>query len=242
MDKPRTNSTVVTFSSGINRLRATEFPAFSGWSTTKGLKANILRLADPTLILDTELAFAWFLGNRFQVDLSQKIRKVLKAVSKTQKIILFGSGSGGHAALMQGSKISNSTVVKSSPNIDLTKHPHFQIYADVAWQPGLKELPIDSLVTDVYREQLQTKVIFIQNKNDKDYFHDHFQPFIGTCSLKNRVITLAPHVTNDGVGAHFLNNVLATVIEEDNWGQLFRILNSKFDLDSGTRGVESDKI
>lgn len=215
------DTTLVTFSAAITRRTVTEVPVFTGWGVTKHLNSNVLMISDPSLILDINLNLGWYLGSAHQSDLADKITDILTVFAKTQRLVLFGASGGGFASLTQAARIPGSTALISNPQTNITKFSYYPAYKQSAW-PGFETPQVETSVIDTYRQPVDTRIIYIQNRQDTDHFEHHYYPFIGACSLSNQVLPLTPDLGEGHIGPNpeTFTRLLTEVTERYEWGAL----------------------
>ena len=193
------DTTFVVFSAAITRRAAEEVPVFSGWGTTKHLPVNVLMISDPSLILDTDLNLSWYVGSEKQGDLVEKLTLVLRAFSRTARLVLFGASGGGFAALVQASRIPGATALVSNPQTDITKFSYYPEYVRLVWSDRAP-IPVQTEVLSLYRNPVDCDVIYIQNSEDSDHMDNHLSPFQQACHPDNRVLYLTPDLTEGHIG------------------------------------------
>src|SRR5699024_9815796 len=185
--------TLVTFSAALTKNAAPSVPIFSGRRTTNGLRANVLMLSDPTLILSNKLMLGWYAGNSEIGGIQSKICKIIKRVSGQTQIILFGASGGGFAALDQTLRLPGAKALVINPQTDITKDPYYPRYRELVWRDPFadaldSELPIRTRVVEEYSKPVQTSVVYVQNTKDRHHYEHQMQPFREKLHVDNAVI------------------------------------------------------
>ncbi len=97
-------------------------PVLPRWNWGKILRANILSIDDPTLYLDEDLSTAWYIGTK-ERDVIPGLARICQTVATRlglifSRIVFYGSGSGGFAAIAAAMHCSASCVA-INPHTDL---------------------------------------------------------------------------------------------------------------------------
>lgn len=167
----------------------TTLPMFSGRGLAEATGVNLLAIADPSLIMRTDLTLGWYLGNRpqgrFRTLATPIITHVLEQFGST-RTVFFGVSGGGFAAGELSQDFPESLALLANPRMDFTARPRAAVrdylmhcHSAVSRTPQLRirdEFVPAALDTRWNGGPVNT-VAIIQNTGDRLY-HDHqFLPF-----------------------------------------------------------------
>lgn len=194
--------TLCTFSAAITRRTAETVPVFSGYRTTRNVQANILRISDPSLLLDSRLNLGWYAGSYVQPDLQELLTRLVSSVTNGSRTVLFGASGGGFAALEMAPRLPGSTALVLNPQTDITKYSGYRPYKKYCW-PDLGPLaipPVRTSILDTYAKPCGSNVIYVQNTGDESHMKNHYAPFIEAVHPDNNVYCLMAELGAGHVG------------------------------------------
>ena len=174
----------------------TIIPHFVGLSYKRLIEANLLHIADSSLIHERSLRTGWYLGCS-RIQLLEVIKNIVQHLSKffeTERIIFFGSSGGGFPSLCLSQMIPGSLSIVNSPATTVKKHPHratrVSQYLKVAFSAQNDEEE-DHILNTLLKSDLQEgfnhnvgNVIYLLNKNDHGNIKFHSLPFFKQFSEK----------------------------------------------------------
>lgn len=224
----KSDTTFVTFSAAITRRAATEVPVFTGWGTTKHLKANVLMISDPSLILDSKLNLAWYVGSESQPNFVSSLNAILNTFAASTKLVLFGASGGGYAALTQAARLAGTTAVVSNPQTDIRKFSYYPEFKRLAW-PSHETPHVPLEVISSFSTPVDCQVVYIQNIQDVDHVEKHFSPFMDSLHPSNRVLALTPPLTEGHIGPapESFKNIFTTVCNYPSFADLEKELRKQ---------------
>lgn len=105
---------VVTPNGAVNREKV-NLPAFARWNYHSIFNSTILSISDPVLFLEDSLRIGWFAGTK-NLDVAHFVSEVVIKIAKhlgiaSDRIIFWGSSSGGFASILLASKIDGASFV-----------------------------------------------------------------------------------------------------------------------------------
>lgn len=216
------DTTLVTFTGSVN-AKVTTVPVWSAFGATSGIGVNRLFISDPTLAITQRLRLGWYAGNKLHPALEDEVTQLIQYAARGTRVVLFGPSAGGYTALVQGSRLPGSTVIASNPQTDITIRPAFPKYLELAW--GVNDhtgLLFTKNVVDVYRNPVDTQVVYVQNLGDTHHIEYHQNPFLNAVHPDNRVHVLHPDLGDGHVGpdAESFNRLFTTVCGISEWADL----------------------
>lgn len=211
-------------------------PVLSGLGISGGLDANRVFVSDPSLTLDDGLLLAWYAGNHKQPDLQQNLVKIFKKITaslRTKRTVFFGGSGGGFASLYFASQFQNSLALVFNPQTNIAKYSKRAVkdFAEKAFQvDGSHGDPASQLPTGVisdlcefYKTPLDTKIVYMQNRNDQTHMESHLRPFSKAMHTNNEFLLLKEHWQkgHSPPPKDLLTHVLNLAVSSDNWIQDF---------------------
>lgn len=189
---------LVAFAGAVTKQSAS-VPAFTGYSLTRDLPADVLLISDPSLILHRDLMLGWYLGSVQQPDLPERIARIIRSVAGDHRIVLFGPSGGGFAALDQGRRLPGSTVVAANPQTDLRRYWKTPVndYLETAWGAGPDQVGDPRIgapgaqlsMVEAYGRPVGCRVVYLQGSQDSHHLKHHQRPFLEGLHPDNDVIS-----------------------------------------------------
>lgn len=178
--------TTVIFHAALSS-KATRYPVFMGASMTEEMPTNRIFVSDPSLYISETLRLSWYAGNKKQPKLQWTLRSILKTlIPKHHRVVTFGPSGGGFAAMYFATKFEGATAVPVNPQTDLAMYspPEVARYAEQAWgltgNDVLNQIPSVTNLAPLYRAAPQTRVFYVQNRNDHSHVNRQLHPFLET--------------------------------------------------------------
>ncbi|HCH27811.1 MULTISPECIES: hypothetical protein [Psychrobacter] len=186
------NEYLVVAPNGAVDRKKYELPVFARWNYQNIFNSSILSISDPALLLDDSLRIGWFAGTN-QLDITQFVSEVIIKVADKlgithDKIIFWGSSSGGFASILLASKIDGSSFVSINGQSAINNYyaGHVEDYRKVFdSQSSIGEIlqnypsrwSIITALDDSYKKGLSTRGIVVQNTIDEMHYLKHYTPF-----------------------------------------------------------------
>jgi hypothetical protein len=179
---------IVLLSSAVKRARVTT-PVFHriGRAKENLYPGEVMCLADPTLELDDELGLSWYMGvpeGDLQEDLADFIVEFARSRSiAPDRIVLWGSSSGGFAALALAARIGTAIAVAVNPQ---TIAMEYELQTDLVRALCLgglddtairKRFAARAHMPDAWSGRTDLRAIVVQNAMDTHHYERHFKPF-----------------------------------------------------------------
>ena len=213
--------TVVTFHAALTTSE-TPLPVFAGASLIRPFGVNLVQVADPGLYADDALTIGWFAGSA-QHPVQQELPEVLGAVLKSlgsEKTVFFGASAGGFAALLNGRRFPEASILCVNPQTILANftREHQLSYCDRAWGASPEDV-WGTLVQADLREQFdgqnRNDIVYVQNERDP-HVQLHMEPFLDT--IPNDRLQIIRGDWGEGHQAPSpdqLSGMLATLVQYD---------------------------
>ncbi|WP_352258752.1 hypothetical protein [Psychrobacter sp. TB55-MNA-CIBAN-0194] len=189
--KVKNDYLVVTPNGAVDREKY-RLPVFARWNYQSIFNSSILSVSDPALLLDDALRIGWFAGTN-QLDIAQFVSEVVIKVADQlgiahDRIIFWGSSSGGFASVLLASKINGSCFVSFNGQSTINNYyaGHVEDYRKVFDSQSsigdiLQSYPSRwSIITALdksYKDGLSTKGVVVQNVIDEMHYLTHYTPF-----------------------------------------------------------------
>lgn len=189
--KVKNDYLVVTPNGAVDRKKY-ELPVFARWNYQNIFNSSILSISDPALLLDGYLRIGWFAGTS-QLDIAQFVSEVVIKVADQlgvthDRIIFWGSSSGGFASILLASKIAGASFVSINGQSTINNYyaGHVEDYRKVFdSQSSIDEILQDyqsrwSIIValhESYKKGLSTKGVVVQNIVDEMHYLKHYTPF-----------------------------------------------------------------
>lgn len=211
------NKPLFVFFHGAVDQEKTIIPHFVGLSYKRMLPANLLHVAEPSLVYNTAIRSAWFLGSS-DIDLPNILKDIVTDYSErlgNSKIIFFGSSGGGYPALYMSQLMKNSLSIVNSPATSISNHPrrktlvsNYLKYAFDALTEGEENQVIEQLKFADLQHGFDNngKVLYMININDRNNITHHAEPFFE--QFENKIDLSKKQVTQ-------INNIHLCM---DDWG------------------------
>ncbi|GAA4910133.1 hypothetical protein GCM10025790_00030 [Nesterenkonia rhizosphaerae] len=175
-----------------------KLPRFEWLRTLNSTPYNSLYFSDPTLLLNEELLLAWYVGWA-DMDLypllAEWVNKTVDAL-RVKHIVILGSSGGGFASLQLAPYVPYSVALPFSPQTAISRYtvngsttqqkrfvdhvmPHLAPDGFDKLPAGDWSVPLGDRASAVrrYTKPQQTRVLYVQNKNDVSHYKDHYTPF-----------------------------------------------------------------
>lgn len=172
---------------GAVRAGIDQYPRFDRVTTILRTNDSFLSIADPTLVLDSEMTLGWYIGNHEWSPDETIISLIREAmfVSGATNLILVGGSGGGFAALKYSRFFPNSLAFVFSPQTDVARYRggSFPRLLKSGFQ-GMSEEDVKSTypgrfdILEGYGHQVENKVYYYQNLTDPAHITDHYLPFL----------------------------------------------------------------
>ncbi|MGP5307792.1 hypothetical protein [Vreelandella alkaliphila] len=212
---------LVFFNGAKNRENGTKLPIFSGAKVTPKKQASRLSINDPSLYLGDDISMAWYAGGKnipLQSEILPRIIKKVFSLLQSTALVFVGGSAGGFASLFYSKKFPGSICVVSNPQTAIFNYykSHVNRYLKYCFDVDSVEKVRDNpkltkgTVTNLcrfYGGELESKVIYLQNKHDTHHVNRHYIPFIKSFGLE----------PNHDVGAYQYNNNIVAYVGE--WGE-----------------------
>lgn len=187
--------TVVVFSHMLADEAVVEsIPYFNGDRLTESLCANVLLVADPSMVLSKSLKTGFYAGNSLQPNLQADIAYISSTLTRDNRLIYFGTSSGGFAALVSALHSPGSMVFVSNPvvNFKIMSEPA-EHYARIAWSATSESLNWNEAsfrwdIVTPFESVVPVKVIYHQNPKDQVWERWHYGTFYERCNPGNDII------------------------------------------------------
>lgn len=187
---------LLVFFHGAVDQEKTVVPHFVGTSYKNILPANLLHIADSSLVYDKSIRAGWYLGCR-NIPLQQVIKEIVLSIAKyigSSKIIFFGSSGGGFPALYLSQVVPGSLAIVNSPATSILHHPHrsSRVSQYLKFSFGTEsfrdeERVLREVVISDLREGFEVNkgsVLYLLNINDSGNITSHSEPFMRQFSSK----------------------------------------------------------
>lgn len=217
------DTTTIFFHAALSKA-ATKFPIFAGGRMSEGLPTNRIHVADPSILLDNNLALGWYAGNSRQPKLQSAIRFILRAlIPEGQRTITLGASGGGFAALYYATRFADATAIPINPQTNIAHYLPNSVdrYTQLAWKlPGTRrilDVPARTNIVTQYMAPVENRVLYIQNTGDKTHVQKHMTPFLRSLNTENMVHKV---MVDAGIGhkappTTFIREVLASAVRGD---------------------------
>lgn len=186
--RPGSDVLVVHLHGSIERQHY-ELPRFERLSSLQEVDANLLLLADPTLLLDDQLRIGWYLGREGE-DATARLAALVRRVAAqlgVARIVLAGSSAGGFGAIALAPRIPGALAVAFSPQVHVRRFgeewaerlrsaafPSRERFEDLELDPGTRAR-VD--LAALYDEVPGGRVWYVQNSGDVDHVALQRDPF-----------------------------------------------------------------
>lgn len=167
-------------------------PVFARWNYHSIFSSTILSISDPVLLLDDSLRIGWFAGTK-SFDVADFTSKVVVEVAKqlgiaSDRIIFWGSSSGGFASILLASKIDGASFVSINGQSKINDYysGHVEDYRKVfdsesSTDQIIQDYPLRwsilNALSESYDQGRATKGVVVQNTIDEMHYLKHYTPF-----------------------------------------------------------------
>ncbi len=176
----------VFFCGPVDRA-TTDLPAFQRWSWHTDFPGSCLFISDPFLAKTQDLGLGWYIGEKTK-DAGPVIAKLVTSIAEkngisSDSIVLYGSGSGGFAALRTLVDLPDARAIAINPQTKLT---HFEggtddplsKYIDVFFE-GMSKADFEK--NHSYRNTINSRIgkiensriVYVQNRSDAHHMDHH---------------------------------------------------------------------
>ena len=154
-------------------------PRFGGRMLASKLPVNLLSIADVNTSMAAKHSTGWYAGH-LNFDSQTWLPKVVEHYSRSGRSIYFGSSAGGFGALVLSAYTRNSSCVTVNPRTDLFRLPSvFPKYSEQTFR-GIPASEVSQrIVTKAWEahEFTNTPIWYVQNRQDRLYWNNHYLPF-----------------------------------------------------------------
>lgn len=179
----------VMTTAAVERSKMT-LPNFNRWTWAGAGKypGHVLCVADPTLDLNEDMKLGWYLGTESHDATDALCKLILQCadalgISKDQ-IVFWGSSGGGFAALSLASRIEGTTAVAINAQTDIFAYESKRVvemvrkvcFGDHSAEEIKQRFSYRVDMSNAWKNNQSSKIIFIQNKLDAHHYNYHFQP------------------------------------------------------------------
>lgn len=196
-EKKGSKTLFISFSAAAGADK-TSYPIFSAKKLGQSASVDWLAFADAAQAAPEGLKTSWHLGTQ-RMPTSKMIVSLIKTLKMKfgyENLILFGSSAGGYAALNIGRQIPDATIVVINPRTELETQPTTFAEFLAIGRGGKDEFSdIDKSMPLAYSYPNGSRIVYIQNKQDKYYYTSHYKPF-----MENNVNELVTITGDWGVG------------------------------------------
>lgn len=169
----RTPAPLVIFFHGAVRQTTPPTPVFEGMFAGTSLRrvANVISIADPTLLLNPTLKTTWYAG-AFGMDVPAALRDLIAGLMsglKPSRVVLAGGSTGGHAAIYQAAFVPNGVAIACNPIGVISNYNdlHISEYRNFCWSSlGAAECRYSDMATESFSPDATSTVIFLCNSRD----------------------------------------------------------------------------
>lgn len=169
----RTPAPLVIFFHGAVRQSSPPVPVFEGTFVGTPLRrvANVISIADPSLLLNSTLKTTWYAG-AFGMDVPAALRDMIAGLIsglKPSRVVLAGGSTGGHAAIYQSAFVPNGVAVACNPIgvISSYNDVHISEYRDFCWSSlGADKCRYSDMATESFSGDTTSTVVFLCNSRD----------------------------------------------------------------------------
>lgn len=186
--RPGSDVLVVHLHGSIERQHY-ELPRFERLTSLQELEANLLLLADPTLLLDTQMRIGWYVGREGE-DATERLATLIGRVAGqlgVSRVIIAGSSAGGFGAIALAPRLPEALAIAFSPQVNVGRFgdswaealrraafPDHPDYASLEHDPAVR--PRVDLAA-LYGEQQGGRVWYVQNSGDLEHVALQREPF-----------------------------------------------------------------
>ncbi len=180
---------LLVFFHGAVDQEKTIIPHYVGLSYKRSIAANLLHIADPSLIYERKIRSGWYLGSK-DIQLQEVLIELINNISEnTQagRVVLFGSSGGGYPSLSLVGHIENSIAVVNSPATSVLNNPRRSTFVRYYLEGAFGALTAEDeeyILKEKIRSDLQEgfnvdagSVVYMLNINDKHSIKHHAKPF-----------------------------------------------------------------
>lgn len=188
---------VVTPNGAVDRKNV-NLPVFARWNYHSIFNSPILSISDPALYLEDSLRIGWFAGTK-SLDIAHFVSEVVTKVAEklgiaSDRIIFWGSSSGGFASILLASKIDGASFVSINGQSTINGYysGHVEDYRKVFDnRSSINQIIVDhplrwSVINSLhesYSKDLVTKGVVVQNVVDEMHYSKHYTPFCESFDL-----------------------------------------------------------
>jgi hypothetical protein len=185
-------------------------PHFERRAWGEMLPGSVLWISDPTLSLSDDISLGWYVGTRekdYTAEMANLVDRIAADLDLSRAdIVFYGGSGGGFAALMCARHLPGASCIVVNPQINLAKHhkEHRKKLAqffsgETNFGRVANEHPerVSILAAFPTADSLPP-MVYVQNRQDKHHFDEHYALFCqtysappdGGLSANGRVLTL----------------------------------------------------
>ncbi|MEH8140128.1 hypothetical protein Q7I15_05660 [Aeromonas veronii] len=189
---------IIFMSAAISDRGSKDAPFFTGIEVGKKCNLPVVAISDPTLDIDKKLNLGWYAGNINQIDLQDKLVKIVECITskyELKPIFVGGSGGGFAAAQLALNSAAQSFALIFNPQTDITKYHrlHVEKYLRLAFDTNVdlssntdEAIALFERFSINYRlgespVNSSTKILYLQNKSDS-HLVSHAKPYLAGLS------------------------------------------------------------
>ncbi|GAB1579138.1 hypothetical protein [Bordetella petrii] len=164
-------------------------PAFQRVDQANSLPGSILYISDPTLFVDRSLTLGWYLGTS-RHDWTQAIvqlaqRMIGKLGLSIEDVFTLGTAGAGFAALQVACGLGPATAIAINPHTDVRRYyaSIVNTFLGACFSAGntaqentdMLDRRLSAIAT--LQGSAETKIVYVQNRNNPHVYQNHFLPF-----------------------------------------------------------------
>jgi len=170
-------------------------PAFKKLTAHHQLPGSVLYISDPTLFVNRTLSLGWYLGT-VQHDWAQTLVRLVQQITSKLNLVpedvyVLGTAGAGLAAIQLACGLGPATAIAINPHTDVRQYniafvnsffsKCFGSGSDVLKHTEDLERRLSAIVA--LQGAAETKLVYVQNRNDTHTFNKHFLPFCSAFGL-----------------------------------------------------------
>jgi hypothetical protein len=168
-------------------------------SLSQVLNANVVYVADPSLVCSPTLTTSWYAGHEgfpAQEILRGLLAQMQRELGATRPVYLGGS-SGGFAALYFSWHVPGSVAVAANSQVSLQRHYQGPVgdYRNFCWPNLSKDAPLSDVICQdvarLYAKEVPNSVVYLQNSMDPFHVKNHMSLFLASIKRSNFVNVVA---------------------------------------------------
>jgi len=218
-----------------------ELPDFQKIERPQSFPGSILYVSDPTLFFDRELTLGWYIGTA-KYDWTSTLSRLVQSVARKleiplENVLTFGSSGAGLAAIQVACALGPATAIAINPHMDVRKYhaanaEKFLIRCFGTTPALATSAEHDRRLSAISSMQgsAETRIIYVQNKNNEHVYKQHFMIFCQAFGLDPasptidddtmNVITYSGKASSASVPAAMLEDIIVRAIALNDAEQL----------------------